>query len=93
MVNIKEDGAYDKNTRSSVNINEALSQELHKPVMKKSKRRKGYARFKDNIWATNVAERESLFSENWSVKYWLCVKGVLSKHAWVKQFLMVLLVQ
>ena len=64
MVNIKEDGAYDKNTRSSVNINEALCQELHKPVMKKSKRRKGYARFKDNIWATNVAERESLFSEN-----------------------------
>ena len=39
-----------------LNINEQLSEELHKLVIKKFKRRKVYARFKDNIWAADLAE-------------------------------------
>ena len=35
---------------------EELAQELHKPVMKRFKRRRVYARFKDHIWAANLAE-------------------------------------
>ena len=35
------------------NINKVLVQELHKPVIKKSKRRKVYAKFKDIIWAVD----------------------------------------
>ena len=41
------------------NLNEVLSIELHKPVIKKFKRRKVYARFKDNIWAGDFAEMAS----------------------------------
>ena len=40
---------------------EELAQELHKPVMKRFKRRRVYARFKDNIWAANLAEMGHFF--------------------------------
>ena len=46
------------------NINELLAQELHKPVIKKFKGRKVYMRFKDNIWAADLAEMGSLHSKN-----------------------------
>ena len=39
-------------------VNEELAQELHKPVIKKFKRRKVYTRFKDNIWVADLAETE-----------------------------------
>ena len=62
-----------------------LAQELHKPVIKKFKRRKMYARFKDNIWAANLAERASLYSKkNHDVKYLVCVVDAFTKYAWVK---------
>ena len=35
-----------------------MTEELHKPVTKKFKRRKVYARFKDNIWTADLAEIE-----------------------------------
>ena len=37
------------------NVNEVLAQELHKPVIKKVKRRKVYSMFKDNIGAADLA--------------------------------------
>ena len=40
---------FDEKTGSGVSVNEQLAEELHKPVAKKFKRRKVYARFKDNI--------------------------------------------
>ena len=58
-----------------------LAQELHKPVIKNFKRRKVYARFKDNIWAADFAEMGSLFSKNRGVKYLLCVINVFTKYA------------
>ena len=65
-------------------VNEELPQEQHKPVLKKIRRRRAYARFKDNIWAADLAERGSLSSQNWGVKYLLCVIDVFTKYAWVK---------
>ena len=41
-----------------ISVNEQLAEELYKPVIKKFKRRKAYARFKDNIWAADLAEME-----------------------------------
>ena len=68
---------------SGVSVNEELAQELHKPVIKKLKRRV-YERCKDNIWATDLAEMGSLSSKNWGDKYLLCVVDVLTKYALVK---------
>ena len=75
---------FDKKTGSGVSINEQLAEELHNPVIKKFKRRKVYARFKDNIWARDLAEMELLSSKNKNVKYLLCVIDVFTKCAWFK---------
>ena len=52
-------------------------------MIKKFKGRKVYARFKDNIWAPDLAEMGSLSSKNGNVKYLLCVIDFF-KYAWVK---------
>ena len=54
---------FDKKTGSGVSLNEQQTEELHKPVIKKFKRRKLYAKFNENIWAAGLAEIES-----WSFK-------------------------
>ena len=73
-----------KTAGSAASINEELAQELHKSVIKKFKRRKVYATFKDKIWATDLAEMESLSSFNRSVKYLFCVTCAFTKYAWFK---------
>ena len=85
---------FEKKTGSPASVNEKLPEELDKPVTKKFKRRKLYARFKVNIWAADLAEMESLSSKNKNVKYLLCVIDDFAKYAWVnpqvRQFLMLL---
>ena len=63
-----------------ISVNEQLAEELRKPVLKKFKRRKVYARLRDNIWAANLAEMGSLSSKNKNVKYLLCVIDVFTKY-------------
>ena len=58
-------------------VNEVLAQNLHKPVIKKFKISRVYARFKDNNWAADLAEMRSLSSKNRDVKYLLCTKYIL----------------
>ena len=45
---------------SGVNIplefNEQLAKELHKPIIRKFKKRTVYSGFKDNIWGTDLAD-------------------------------------
>ena len=74
---------FDKKTGSGANINEDLAEELQKPVIKKFKRRKVYAKFKVNIWAADLVEMGSSSSINCDVKYLLWVIDVFPKHACV----------
>ena len=76
--------SFDKKAGSGVRVNEQLAEEWHKLVIKKFKRRKVYAKFKDNIWAANFVEMEPLFSKNKNVKYLLRVIDVFTKYTWVK---------
>ena len=75
---------FDKKTESTVSVNKQLAEELHKPVIKKFKRTKEHARFKDDIWAGDLAEMGSLSSKNRNVKYLLCVIDIFTSYAWVK---------
>ena len=59
---------FDKKTGSGASVNDQLAEQLHKPVTQKFKRRKVYTRFKDNIWAADLAEMDSLSSKNKNVK-------------------------
>ena len=89
---------FDKKTESRVSVNEQLAVELLKPVIKKFKRRKAYARFWRQIWTADLVEMKSLFLKNKNVKY-LCVIDIFTKYVWaeplqdhkIKQFLMLLL--
>ena len=54
-------------------LNEELAQELPKPVFKIFKRRKIFARFKDNIWAADLAEIKPFSPFNLIAKYLLCL--------------------
>ena len=74
---------FDKKTGSRVQMsaNGQVAEELHKPVIKKFKKRKIYVRYKDNIWAPDLAEIRSLSSKIENVK---CVINVFTKYAWVK---------
>ena len=75
---------FDKKIRSGARVNEELAQELRKPVIRKFQKRRVYARFKNNIWAADLAEKGSISSKNRDVKYLLCVIDVFTKYAWVK---------
>ena len=70
-------------SKAGVNVNGQLAEELHKPVTKKfKKKRKVYARFKNNILAADLVEMESFSYKNKNVKYLLCVIDVFTKYTW-----------
>ena len=78
---------FDKKSKGSdITTNEfnyQLANELHKPVMKKLKKRKVYSPFKDNIWGVDLADMQLLSKFNKGFKYLLCAIDLISKYAWV----------
>ena len=78
---------FDKKSKGSGittnEFNHQLTNELHKPVIKKFKKRKVYSSFKDNIWGVDLADIQSLSKYNKGLKYLLCAIDLFSKYAWV----------
>ena len=77
---------FDKKSSRSGIINESnyqLANELHKPIIKKFKKRKVYSSFRDNIWGVDLADMQSLSKYNKGIKYLLCGIDLFSKYAWV----------
>ena len=60
-----------------------FADELHKPVIRKFKKRKVYSQFKDNVWGVDLADMQSLSRKNKGIKYLLCVIDLYSKYAFV----------
>ena len=77
---------FDKKSSGGSIINETnyqLANELHKPIIKKFKKRKVYSSFKDNIWGIDLADIQLLGKYNKGIKYLLCAIDLFSKYAWV----------
>ena len=77
---------FDKTSSGSGIINDSnyqLTNELHKPIITKFKKRKVYSSFRDNIWGVDLADMQSLSRYNNGVKYLLCAIDLFSKYAWV----------
>ena len=76
-----------KSAGSGVNIplefNEQLAKELHKPIIKKFRKRKVYSGFKDNIWGADLADMQLISKLNKRFRFLLCVIDIFSKCAWV----------
>ena len=63
--------------------NYQLADELHKPIIRKFKKRKVYSSLRDNICGVDLADMQSLSKYNKGIKYFLCPIDLLSKYAWV----------
>ena len=63
--------------------NYQLANELHKPIIRKLKKRKVYSSFRDNIWGVDLADMQSLSKYNKGNKYLLCAIDLFSKYVWV----------
>ena len=64
-------------------LNYQLANELHKPIIKKIKKRKVYSSFRDNIWSADLADMQSLSKCNKGIRFLLCAVDFFSKYAWV----------
>ena len=47
-----------KSAIKSIPQNEQLAEELHKPIIRKFKKREVYSALKDNIWAADLADKQ-----------------------------------
>ena len=78
---------FDKKSKGSgITTNEfnyELANELHKPAIKKFKKRKVCSSFKDNIWGVDLADMQPLSKFNKGLKYLLCAIDLFGKYAWV----------
>ena len=70
----KKSASLNKSSGSGI-INEPnyqLANELHKPIIRKLKKRKVYSPFRDNIWGVDLADMQPLSKYNKENKYLLC---------------------
>ena len=78
----------DKNTSGSgiknkIISNKELPEELHKPIIRKFKKRKVHSSFIDNIWGADLADMQIISKFSKGFRILLCVIDIYSKYAWV----------
>ena len=80
---------FDKKSKGSgVNTklspqNQQLDEELHKPIIRKFKKRQIHEAFTDNVWGADLADMQLLSRYNKGIRFLLCVIDIFSKYAWV----------
>ena len=79
---------FDNNSKGSdikneIKENQQLANELYKPIIRKFKRHKIYACYKNNIWDSHLADMQLISKYNKGIRYLLCVIDIFSKYAWV----------
>ena len=60
-----------------------LADELHKPMIRKFKKRKAHSSFRDNIWGVDLADMQLSSKFDKGFRFLLCVIDIFSKYAWV----------
>ena len=69
--------------KNVIKENQQLANELHKPIIRKIKKRKVYSSFKDNIWGVDLADMQLISKYSKGITYLLCAIDLFSKYAWV----------
>ena len=70
-----------KGVNNEIKQNNQLAEELHKPIIKKLKKRKVYSSFKGNIWGADLADMQLISKFNKGFKFLLRVIDIFSKYA------------
>ena len=55
---------FNKKSKGGSILNKQLANELHKPLIRKFKKRKVYPSFKDNIWGVDLADMKLISKYN-----------------------------
>ena len=63
--------------------NTQLANELHKPIIRKSNKRKLHSSFRNNIWSVDLADMQLLSKFTKGFRFLLCVIDIFTKYAWV----------
>ena len=79
----KENKGNSLQNSENVLQNSQLANKLHKPIIRKFKKRKVYSSFKDNIWGVDLADMQLTSKYNKGIKYILCAIDLFSKYAFV----------
>ena len=75
---------FDRKASASAVKNENMSdQQLHKPIVRKFKKRKVHSTFIDNIRGNDLADIQLINKFNKGFSFLLCVIDIFSKYAWV----------
>ena len=73
-----------KQNQCSLNLaKHQLAEELHKPIIKKFKKRTVYSELKDNISGADLVDMQLINKFNKGFRFLLCVIDIFSKYAWV----------
>ena len=68
---------------NKIKQNQQLAEELHKPIIRKFKKRRVYSLFKDNIWGADLVDMQLISKFNKGIRFLLCVIDIYCKYAWV----------
>ena len=63
--------------------NKKLDEELHKPIIKRFKKKKVQSPFVENIWAADLADMQLINTFDKGIRSLLCVIDIFIKCAWV----------
>ena len=79
---------FDKNSngngiKNEIKENQKLANELHKPIIRKFKKRKVYSSYKDNICGVDLADMQLISTYSKVIRYLLCAIDLFSKYAFV----------
>ena len=81
--NKKSKGAGSKENQGNFLQNSQLADELHRPIIRKFKKRKVYSSFKGNIWGVDLADIQLESKRNKKNRYLLSAIDLFSKFSWV----------
>ena len=59
--------------------NRQIVNEIHKPIIRRFKKRKVHSSFKDNIWGAYLTDMQLINKYNKGIRYLLCVIDFFSK--------------
>ena len=82
VLNTKQKLGLSFKKKISKNLNEQLADELHKPIIRKFKKRKAIVGNIDDIWSAALVDMQQLKSYNHGFRYILNVIDVFSKYVW-----------
>ena len=83
MVYIFFDKKTSDGTVKNENIsNKELAEELHKPIIRKSEKKKVHSPFIDNTWGADLADMLLISKFTKGFRFSLCIIYIYSKYAW-----------